>query len=257
MDIPRNEFKHALAEGRLQIGLWSQLCTALSAEVLGGAGFDWILIDTEHAPNEVPSVLLQLQAMNGARTSAVVRVGWNDAVQIKRMLDIGAQSLLIPYVQTVEEAERAVAACRYPPAGIRGVATCHRANRYGRVADYHAQAAGETCVLVQIETRTGLDSIEGIAASDGVDGLFFGPSDLAASLGYLGQPNHPEVQAAISEGMRRCRDAGKPAGILTAVEADVRRFIEEGFRFVAVGSDIALLARQAEALAAKYRGGSS
>ncbi len=253
MKIPENRFKRALAERRLQIGLWSQLTTGISAEVLAGAGFDWLVIDTEHAPNDVASVLAQLQAMEGGTASAVVRVAWNDMVQIKRMLDIGAQTLLIPYVQTAQEAEQAVAFSRYPPLGVRGVATCHRANRYGRVHEYALRAADETCVLVQVETRLALDNIEAIAGVDGVDGLFFGPSDLAASMGHLGRPAHPEVQAAMIDGMRRCRDAGKPAGILTAVEADVRRFVEEGFVFVAVGSDIALLAREAETLAAKYR----
>src|SRR6266571_6742477 len=162
--MQENLFKKAIREARPQIGLWCSSCSNVSAEVIAGAGFDWVLIDTEHAPNELPMVLGQLQAMVGGTAAAVVRPAWNDLVLLKRLLDVGAQNLLIPYVQTVEEARAAVAATRYPPAGIRGVAVLHRANRYGRVKDYLKRIGEEICVLVQIETRMALENIEAIAA---------------------------------------------------------------------------------------------
>src|SRR5437016_2046824 len=197
MNTQANLFKQAILEGRPQIGLWSSLCSNVAAEVIASAGFDWILVDTEHAPNELPMVFSQLQALVGGTAAPVVRPAWNDLVLLKRLLDVGAQNLLIPYVQTIEEARAAVAATRYPPAGIRGVAVSHRASRYGRLRDYLKRSGEEICLLVQIETRVALQSIEAIAAVEGVDGLFIGPSDLAAALGHLGEPNHPEVRAAI------------------------------------------------------------
>ncbi len=248
MDLPRNSFKQALRDNRPQIGLWNSLCSATAVEILADVGYDWLLLDTEHSPNELPDVLAQLRAMRGASSHPVVRPAWNDAVLIKRLLDIGAQTLLIPFVQNAEEARRAVAAVRYPPHGIRGVSVSHRANRYGRIADYHARAGDELCVLVQVETRQALDNLDGIAATDGVDGIFVGPSDLAADLGHLGNPGHAEVQQAIAEACDATRAAGKPCGILAPVVSDARRYLEMGFGFVAVGSDIALLRRGAEAL---------
>ena len=190
--LPVNAFKRALVEGRPQIGLWTSLGTGLAAEVLGGAGFDWLLIDTEHSPTEVPMVVDQLRTLEAfPATTPIVRPAWNDIVLIKRILDLGVQTLLVPYVQTAEEARRAVAATRYPPEGVRGIAATIRANRYGRIKDYHAQASREMCVLVQLETRRALSELEAIAAVDGVDGLFIGPSDLAGDLGYLGNNRHP------------------------------------------------------------------
>ncbi|MEK7684711.1 MAG: 4-hydroxy-2-oxoheptanedioate aldolase [Verrucomicrobiota bacterium] len=251
--IPINTFKQALREGRPQIGLWSSLCSHLSVEVIAGAGFDWLLLDTEHAPNELPLVHSQLQAMAGGTAAPVVRPAWNDLVLIKRILDIGAQSLLIPYVQTSEEARQAVAATRYPPQGARGVASLHRANRFGRVKDYFLQANDQMCVIVQIETRAALANLEAIAAVEGVDGLFIGPSDLAAALGHLGNAGHPEVRTAIDDAIRRIRQAGKAAGILAPAEADARHWLALGCTVVAVGSDLNLLARQSEELAAKFK----
>ena len=253
MTLTINRFKHALAARKLQIGLWSQMTSNISAEVLGRAGFDWLVIDTEHAPNELPGVLSQLQALAVTDTAPVVRVAWNDLVLAKRALDIGAQNLLIPFVESEDDARRAVAHTRYPPHGVRGVATMHRANQFGRVKDYLATAAERICVLVQIESRAGMDSIGAIADVDGIDGIFVGPSDLAASLGHLGNAAHPDVQAAIAVIHQRATAAGKPTGILTPVDSEIRHYIEMGFTFVAVGNDIALLARGAEALAAKYR----
>jgi 4-hydroxy-2-oxoheptanedioate aldolase len=253
MPAPRNPFKHAIAERRLQIGLWSQLCSNIAAELLAHAGFDWIVIDTEHSPNELTDVLAQLQVYAAFQSAPVVRPAWNDMVLIKRLLDIGAQTLLIPYIETEAEARRAVAHTRYPPAGVRGVATNHRANRFARIGDYLATAADEICILAQIESRAGLDNIAAIAAVEGLDSIFIGPNDLAANLGHLGNPAHPDVQAAITAIHEATSRAGKPTGILAPVEADARRYIEMGFAYVAVGSDVALLGRNADALAAKYR----
>jgi 4-hydroxy-2-oxoheptanedioate aldolase len=253
MDLPRNEFKHALAQGRLQIGLWCSLCSNITAEIVADSGFDWLLLDSEHSPNEVPDLLQQLQAVARGTATPIVRPPWNDIVMIKRVLDIGAPSLLIPYVQNAEEARRAVAATRYPPEGVRGVTASGRAARYGRVKDYLKTAHSELCLLVQVETRAALDQLEAIASIDGIDGVFIGPSDLAASLGHVGNPQHPEVQAALEDAVRRLTAIGKPAGILTANEDEARRYIGWGYLFVAVGSDLGLLARGADTLAKKFR----
>jgi 4-hydroxy-2-oxoheptanedioate aldolase len=222
-------------------------------ELLAGSGFDFLVLDTEHAPNELPTILAQLRAMAGGTASAVVRVAWNDPVLFKRVLDVGAQSLLVPFVQNADEARRAVAATRYPPHGIRGVAVATRASRYGRVRDYPGRAQEELCVLVQLETRVALGNLEAIAAVDGVDGLFIGPSDLAADMGHLGDSAHPEVRAAIDDAVRRISATGKVAGILAPAEEDARHWLALGCLFVAVGSDVSLLARHSEALAAKFK----
>jgi 4-hydroxy-2-oxoheptanedioate aldolase len=253
MPVPANPFKRALRERRPQIGLWSSLASHLSVEVVAGAGFDWLLLDMEHAPNEVPMVLSQLQAAGGGSAHPIVRPPWNDMVAIKRLLDIGVQSLLIPYVQNAEEARNAVAYTRYPPHGVRGFATGPRANNYGRVTDYVQTYADELCVLVQVETRQGLDHLEAIAATDGVDGVFIGPADLAAALGHAGDLKHPEVQAAIEDAIRRLVARGTPPGILTGDEPLARRYLELGCLFTAVGSDLNLLARGADALAARFK----
>ena len=248
-----NTLKRALRDGRAQIGLWSSLSSHVTVEVIAGSGFDWLLLDTEHSPNELTMVHGQLQAMQGSAASAVVRPAWNDPVLFKRLLDIGVQSLLVPWVQNADEAKRAVEATRYPPQGIRGVATTTRATRYGRLKDYLKRANEEICVIVQIETRTALGHLESIAAVDGVDGLFIGPGDLAADLGHLGDSAHPDVRRAIDNAIGRIVKTGKFAGILAPVEADARHWLQLGCLFVAVGSDAGILARQSEALAAKFK----
>jgi 4-hydroxy-2-oxoheptanedioate aldolase len=253
MDMPVNPFKKALAEGRPQIGLWCSLCSNVSAELLARAGYDWLLVDTEHAPNELPMVLSQLQAIASGPSAPIVRPAWNDFVLIKRLLDIGVQNFLVPYVQTAAEAQAAVAATRYPPEGIRGVAVLHRANLFGRIKDYYARSNREICLLLQIETRQGLDNLEAIAAVDGVDGLFIGPSDLAAALGHLGDNGHPEVRTAIESAVKCIRASGKAPGILAPVEADARHWLAQGCTVVGVGSDVGLLLRQSETLAAKFQ----
>jgi 4-hydroxy-2-oxoheptanedioate aldolase len=251
--FPHNAFKQALASCQRQIGLWSGLCSPIVAEIIAGAGFDWIVIDGEHAPNDIPSLLAQLQAMRGATAEPVFRVPWNDPVIIKRALDVGARSLLVPFVQNAEEARKAVAAARYPPLGIRGIAVGMRANDYGRIQGYHENAHLDTCVLVQLESKAALKEIEAIAAVEGVDGLFIGPSDLAGGLGHLGNPSHPHVQAAIQDAGQRIRAAGKSAGTLAGNVDAVDRLISFGFNFTAIGSDVGLLARAAESVAARFR----
>lgn len=252
MDLPVNTFKRALKAGDRQIGLWCTLSNHYAIEVVAGAGFDWLLIDTEHSPNELDMVLSQLQAVAPYDTHPVVRVPWNDMVTIKRFLDIGVQSLLIPYVQNEDEAKKAVAHTRYPPQGVRGVAGSTRANRFGRVKDYARRASEELCVLVQVETRMALDNLEAIAAVDGVDGVFIGPADLHASLGYAGQISHPDVKALIDDAIGRIRTSGKAAGVLTGIEGDARRWLELGCQFVAVGVDASILARESENLRARF-----
>ena len=253
MDLPRNAFKHALAAGRQQIGLWCSLSHHYALEAVAGAGFDWLLLDTEHSPNDLESLVPQLQAAAAYPTSAVVRVPWNDMVTIKRVLDIGAQSLLLPYVQNVAEARAAVAATRYPPGGVRGVAGSTRATRFGRVKDYARRASEELCLLVQVETREALGEIDAIAALDGIDGIFIGPADLHASMGFTGQTAEPTVVSQIEDALRRIRRAGKAPGILTADEALARRYIEAGSLFTAVGVDVSILARETDKLAARFK----
>ena len=251
--MPANPLKAALAAQRRQIGLWSSLASNVVAEVLGYAGFDWIVVDTEHAPSDPLDVLSQLQALATGTAEPVVRVAWNDPVLLKRLLDIGARSFLVPFVQNADEAAAAVSATRYPPHGIRGVSVSHRANRFGRVPNYLHTASEQMCVLVQLETAEALGNLEAIAEIDGVDGVFIGPSDLAADLGHLGNAAHPVVQTAIAEACARILAAGKPAGILAPVEADARRYFEMGFTFVAIGSDVGLLSNGSTALVNRMR----
>ncbi len=253
MQTPVNRFKQRLRAGETLIGLWAQSGHAAVSEVVADVGFDWLLIDGEHAPLEVPTIVDQLRVIEPTGTPAIVRPAWNDPVILKRVLDTGVQTLLVPYVQTAEEARRAVASARYPPEGTRGVAATIRANRYGRVSDYHGRANDEICVLVQLETGEAVARLEEIGRVAGVDGLFIGPSDLAASLGHLGHNAHPEVRGLITEACRRARAIGVPIGILATVEADARAFLEMGFQYVAVGSDIGVLRNAADQLLKKFR----
>jgi 4-hydroxy-2-oxoheptanedioate aldolase len=256
MQIPANAFKRALAAQQSQIGLWCTLSSHYSIEAVAGSGFDWLLLDCEHSPNDLESLLTQLQAVAPYPATPVVRVPWNDMVTIKRVLDIGAQSLLIPYVQTPDEARAAVAAVRYPPGGVRGVAGTTRATRFGRIKDYAQRVHEELCLLVQLETESSLTHVEEIAAIDGIDGIFIGPADLHASMGYTGETANPKVFPLIEATLRRIRAAGKAPGILVTDEALARRCIDAGSLFTAVGVDTALLVRAADALARKFdRGG--
>jgi 4-hydroxy-2-oxoheptanedioate aldolase len=248
-----NPFKERLLRGTVQIGLWLSLANSYTAEICAGAGFDWLLIDGEHGPNDLRSVLAQLQAIAAYPPQAVVRPPSGETWMIKQLLDIGARTLLVPMVETAEQAAALVAAVRYPPHGIRGVgAAVARASGFDRRSDYMSQADAEVCLLVQIETRRGLENLDAIAAIDGVDGLFIGPADLSASLGHPGDPTAPAVQAAIDDAIRRIVASGKAAGILMGDEALARRAIAAGACFVAVGTDVGLLARGSDSLAARY-----
>lgn len=249
----KNTFKEALAQGAVRIGLWHGLASPYCAEICAGAGFDWLLFDGEHSPTDVPGLLAQLQAISGTACHAVARPPIGEPPIIKQYLDLGFQTLLIPMVGTAEQAERLVRATRYPPEGFRGVAMS-RASRWNRDADYYATANAESCLLVQVETREGLDNLAAIAGTEGVDGVFIGPADLAASLGHLGNPGHPEVVAAIETAIDGIVAAGKAPGILSADVALAERYIARGCQFVAVGTDMGLLARGAEALVARFTG---
>jgi len=252
MDLPKNQFKAGLQASTTQIGLWSTLRSNLIAEIIGGSAFDWVVLDTEHSPNELPDVIAQLQAL-GDGVSTIVRPAWNDAVLIKRILDAGAQSLVIPFVQSAEEAAAAVAATRYPPQGIRGAMGSGRAAGYGRNKSYLQHAADEIAVVVQVETQKGLDNIKEIAAVDGVDAVFIGPSDLSTSMGYLGNPGHEVVQEAIKHAVDTLTAMNKPAGILAFNYDDASRYINWGYKFVGVGSDVSILVRGLDGLVAQYK----
>jgi 4-hydroxy-2-oxoheptanedioate aldolase len=252
MDLPKNAFKAALKEGRRQIGMWCSIPDSGLVELLAGCGYDWLLIDTEHAAMGPVEAMPLMQAAAPYPVSTIVRPGWNNPVEIKKLLDCGAQTLLVPYVQTADEARAAVASVRYPPAGIRGVAGVTRASRFGAVKDYTRRAHEEICLLVQVETADALGSIEEIAAVDGVDGIFIGPADLAASMGYPGEPSHAEVKAAVLNAIRRIRGAGLPAGILSLDQPFLREAADAGAGFIAVDVDSVLLRRHAVARAAEW-----
>jgi 4-hydroxy-2-oxoheptanedioate aldolase len=251
-----NPFKQALKEGRPQIGLWNSLADPYVAEALATTGFDWLLIDGEHSPNDLRSVLGHLQAVAPYPVHPIVRPPIGDAVLIKQLLDIGAQTLLIPMVETAEQAARLVAATRYPPRGVRGVgSSAARSSRWSSRPNYLHEADDAMCVLVQVETRTGLENLDAIAAVEGVDGVFFGPADLSASLGFLGRPTHPDMVATLTRGVRAVRAAGKAPGILMTDPAASRHYLAEGALFVAVGVDALLLTHAARALAAQFKPG--
>lgn len=248
-----NTFKRDLLAGKKLIGCWSSLSNAITTEVLGVAGFDWILLDGEHSPNDMGTYIPQLMALKDSASAPVVRPSCNNAVELKRLLDAGFYNFLVPFVESADEAARAVAATRYPPQGMRGVSVSQRSNRYGTVADYFSGANAQMCVMVQIESAKGVAAATDIAAQDGVDCLFVGPSDLAAGLGHLGNANHPDVQAAITKVFAAAKAAGKPSGILAPAEADARRYLGLGATFIGVGSDLGLLRNASQALRDKYR----
>ncbi|MBK6866342.1 MAG: 4-hydroxy-2-oxoheptanedioate aldolase [Ideonella sp.] len=255
MKMPVNPFKRALAEGRAQIGLWVGLADAYAIEAMAGTGFDWLLIDGEHAPNDLRTVLGQLQAVAAYPTHPIVRPVIGDVALIKQLLDVGAQTLLIPVVESAEQAATLVAATRYPPRGIRGVGSAlARSSRWNQIGNYLHEADAEMCVLVQVETRKGVENLAAIAATEGVDGVFFGPADLSASMGLLGEPAHPQVQQAILDGIAVVRAAGKAAGVLAPDPKLARRYLDAGALFVAVGVDTTLLTRACRELAAAYKG---
>lgn len=243
MPAPKNLFKQALKEGRAQIGLWQALANPYTAEICAGAGYDWLLLDAEHAPNDVPLLVSQLQAMKGTTSHAVIRPPIGETWIIKQMLDIGAQTLLIPMVESREMAETLVKAVCYPPHGVRGVgAALARASAFNRIPDYLPTANDEICLLLQVESRAGLEALDAIASTEGVDGVFIGPADLAADMGYLGKPGALQVQAEVEKALARIQSHGKAAGILIGDLSLAKRYLELGATFVAIGNDVTLLA---------------
>lgn len=259
MKTPTNVFKKAMLEKQAKIGLWLGLASHYSTEICAGAGFDWLLIDGEHSPNDLRSILQQAQTIAGySNVHAVARVpagfGHVGQILIKQYLDLGIQTLLVPMVDTADQAREIVRSMRYPPNGVRGVAGA-RASRWGQYAEYAKDADAQVCLLIQVETCEGMDNVEAIAAVDGVDGIFIGPADLSASMGHIGNPSHPEVQAAIEVGIARIVKSGIAPGILTTNEQLAQRYLSLGALFVAVGVDHALLGNGARSLASKFKGG--
>ncbi|WP_163559127.1 4-hydroxy-2-oxoheptanedioate aldolase [Halomonas sp. NO4] len=256
MTLPDNPFKRRLQAGEPQTGLWLGLANPYTAEMAATAGFDWLLLDAEHSPNDLKSLLAQLQAVAPYASQPIVRPPVGEAVLIKQYLDIGVQTLLVPMVESAEQAQALVDAMRYPPHGRRGVGhVLARAARWGRVDDYLDRADDAMCLLVQVETRAGLDNLEAIAAVEGVDGVFIGPADLSAALGHLGDAGHPEVRGAIGDAIRRIRSAGKATGIVTVDESEARGYLEAGCTFVGVGVDTLLLMNALHGLAERFRQG--
>ncbi len=249
-----NHFRSDLRAGRPLIGCWCTLANPISTEILGLAGFDWLLLDTEHSLNDAINLVPQLMALKDSGSAPMVRPAWNDAVLIKRLLDAGFYNFLVPFVQSAEEAARAVGATRYPPRGFRGVSTSQRGNKYGTVPDYFARADDNICVTVQIESRAGVDAIDAICGVEDVDGIFVGPQDLAAAFGHLGEPSHPEVQAAIRHVFDAAQRQGRAIGTLAPIEADARRYLEWGATFIAVGNDQSLLRGASASLRERFRG---
>lgn len=244
MELPRNTFKAALLEKRRQIGLWSSFSDPDVIELLAGCNYDWMMFDTEHSTAGPQDVAAFLRTLAPYPVSPIVRPGWNDPVEIKKLLDAGTQTLLVPYIQNAEEARSAVASVRYAPDGIRGVAGITRATRYGAVQGYTKNAAQEICVLVQVESGDALEQLDEIAQVPGVDGVFFGPADLAASLGYPGEPSHPKVREAILDGIGRLTRMNIPTGILSLDQQFLQETADAGALFIAVDVDSNLL-RQA------------
>jgi 2-dehydro-3-deoxyglucarate aldolase len=250
-----NSFRASLRAGKTLIGCWCSLANPITTEVLGVAGFDWLLLDGEHSPNDLITFLPQLMALKDSASAPVVRPSWNNPVELKRLLDGGFYNFLIPFIESAEEAQRAVAATRYPPQGFRGVSVSQRSNRFGTVDGYFQGINEQICVMLQIESRKGVAAAAEIAAIDGVDSLFIGPSDLAAGYGHFGNPQHPEVQTAMAQIFAAGKAAGKPIGTLAPVEADARRYLAMGATCVAVGSDLGVFRSATQALKDKYMTG--
>ncbi len=257
MDLPINHFKRAIAAGRTPLGAWLGSGAASTAEALGCAGFDFLVVDMEHTPIDTPQMIGILQAIAGTPAQAIVRPPWNDMVMIKRALDAGAQTLLLPFVQDADEARRAVAYTRYPPEGVRGVAGTHRGSRYGTVPDYLKRASEEICVIVQIETLPALGKLEEIAAVPGIDSIFIGPSDLSASMGHLADVANPAVQEQLKAAAKACRRVGKPSGIIGPTPDMVARFIDYGYSWIAIGSDMGFMVGRAQEYLGRFRNATS
>ncbi|CAN5458955.1 2-dehydro-3-deoxyglucarate aldolase [soil metagenome] len=247
-----NEFRRRVLAQEPVIGCWASLASPNTTEVLGYAGFDWILLDGEHAPNDVISFVPQLMALKESVSAPVVRPSWLNAIAFKRLLDAGFYNFLVPFIDSAEQAREAVAATRYPPAGIRGVSVSTRSNKFGTVPDYFTKVNEHICVMAQIEGPIGLAAADEIAAVDGIDCLFVGPSDLSATLGHFGNPKHPDVQKAIADIFAAAKRQGKASGILAPVEEDARRYLSMGCTVVAVGSDLGVFRAGTQALRNKF-----
>lgn len=255
LTLPPNFAERLRTTNRPLIGLWACAGSAVTAEIVAGSGCDWVLIDGEHSPNTLDSLLAQLHAVSGYPAAPIVRLPFGDTVMIKQALDLGAQNLLIPMVDTAEQAAAMAAAVSYPPEGVRGVgAALARSARWNRIDGYLKQARSTISLTVQIESATAVENVESIVATDGVDALFVGPSDLAASMGLIGQQSHPEVVAGVISSIDAGRAVGKPVGVNAFVAADAERYLDAGAAFVAVGADVAILARQTEALMDRFIG---
>jgi 2-dehydro-3-deoxyglucarate aldolase len=248
-----NRFRQSVREKQLLVGCWASLASPISTEVLGYAGFDWLLLDGEHAPNDLQTLLTQLLALKDSPSAAVVRPEWAEPILLKRLLDLGVYNFLMPFIESAEQARAAVAATRYPPQGIRGIAVAQRSNRYGYCPEYFERINDNICVLVQIESKPGVEAVDAIARVDGVDGLFIGPSDLSASLGHFGNPKHPDVQRAMQRVVDVARVHDKPVGILSSVDEDIQRYLDMGMTCVAVGMDVVLLRNASRQLAERYK----
>jgi 4-hydroxy-2-oxoheptanedioate aldolase len=254
MPAPINPFKQALKEGKLIFGCWLALADTLSAELMGTAGFDWLVIDGEHAPNDLRSILAQLQVLDASNSHAVVRVPVGETYMLKQVLDAGAQTVLVPMVDSAEQARALVRDVTYPPQGNRGVGFgIARTSRFGQIADYGQSADAQVCLLVQVESRAGIDALDEILTVEGIDGVFIGPADLAADMGHMGNAQAPEVQKVIMDALRRIRAAGKAPGILSTRDPMTEDAIAAGAQFVAVGADVLMLSQSAQALATKWK----
>lgn len=254
MDMPLNYFKRALANRQTQIGIFVGLADTMAAEVVGTAGFDWLIIDGEHGPNDLRSIIAQMQVLAGHDVHVTVRTVDQDPARIKQLLDGGAQTLMVPMVESAAEATALVRAMRYPPLGMRGVGTAlARAARWNGVSDYFDHADREMCLLVQIESTQALTALDAILAVDGVDGVFIGPADLAASMGYLGRPDHPEVQTAIEQAIQKIAASGKAAGALATTTETAARYKSLGACFLQVGADTLILRNAAVSLAEQFK----
>lgn len=250
--FPENPFKKALQTRQKQLGCWCTFGTPVTTEIMGLAGFDWLLLDAEHALNDVLTLAPQLMALKGSPSAPVVRPPWNEMLVLKRLLDAGFYNFLIPFIQSPEEAKTAVRYLRYPPAGVRGVALSHRSNMYGTIPDYLKKINDNIALMVQVENQAGLEAIKEITAVDGVDAVFVGPSDFAASFGHLGNPTHPEVQKAIARIAESVIAGGKTAAILSSSEETAKRYVEMGFTTLAVGSETGILRSGSLAMREKY-----
>jgi 2-dehydro-3-deoxyglucarate aldolase len=248
-----NSFRRDLRAKKTLIGCWASLANNLTTEILGYAGFDWLLIDGEHAPNDWQTFIGQLQALKDSPSAPVVRPQWAEPVVVKRLLDIGFFNFLMPYIESAEHAAAAVASTRYPPHGVRGVGIVHRSIRFGYATDYFARVNDDICVTVQIESPKGVENVDAIAAVDGVDALFIGPSDLSAGYGHIGEPTHPDVVRAIERIVAAGKARGKPIGILAPQESDARRYLAMGMTYVAVGGDIGLLRTASKTLCDRFK----